>query len=317
MGYGARVGDVVLGRGVYRRLWVGERPLRRCGERHRVVHRDLFGGRRQSSRALLPEYRAGRARRSGPSGERVLRSTSTYINHEFYFDSAHTQLWGSWGVGSSSAYPSGSPAGIQQSVTLNSSGSGTFTYTVYASILANQQSTAPGSYTWTGASRQSNTRRERAPAQPAARRAARVRASPRPSAAAAMFPTDLAQFRFQPERRSRRTSIRPPRSRRNAPTRPLIQLVSTMASMRTAVSAGCNWGRREITSITISIRTPRTRTPGLRRPRRQVARAARARATWARARVRIRTIRSTAGVPAQTAPSAGNYSDTVVVTVTF
>ncbi len=87
---------------------------------------------------------------TGPSGERVLRATSTYINHEFYFDAAHTQLWGSWGVGSSSAYPSGSPAGIQQSVNLNASGSGTFTYTVYASILANQQSTAPGSYTWTG-----------------------------------------------------------------------------------------------------------------------------------------------------------------------
>jgi spore coat protein U-like protein len=87
---------------------------------------------------------------TGPSGERVLRATSTYINHEFYFDAAHTQLWGSWGVGSSSAYPSASPAGIQQSVTLNSSGSGTFTYTVYGSILASQQSTAPGSYTWTG-----------------------------------------------------------------------------------------------------------------------------------------------------------------------
>ena len=88
---------------------------------------------------------------TGPSGERVLRATSTYINHEFYFDASHTQLWGSWGVSSSSAYPTGSPAGIQQSVTLNSSGSGTFTYTVYGSILANQQSTAPGSYTWTGA----------------------------------------------------------------------------------------------------------------------------------------------------------------------
>ena len=87
---------------------------------------------------------------TGPSSQRVLRATSTYINHEFYFDAAHTQLWGSWGVSSSSAYPTGSPAGIQQSVTLNSSGSGTFTYTVYGSILANQQSTAPGSYTWTG-----------------------------------------------------------------------------------------------------------------------------------------------------------------------
>jgi spore coat protein U-like protein len=63
---------------------------------------------------------------TGPSGERVLRSSSSYLDHEFYFNSGRTQLWGSWGIGSSSPYPSGSPAGIQQDVTLNSSGSGTF-----------------------------------------------------------------------------------------------------------------------------------------------------------------------------------------------
>jgi spore coat protein U-like protein len=87
---------------------------------------------------------------TGPSGERVLRASSTYVDQEFYFDSGHTQLWGSWGISSSSPYPSGSPAGIQQDVTLDGSGNGTFNYTVYASILANQQTAAPGSYSWSG-----------------------------------------------------------------------------------------------------------------------------------------------------------------------
>jgi spore coat protein U-like protein len=116
---------------------------------------------------------------TGPSSERVLRSASAYINHEFYFDAAHTQLWGSWGIGSSSAYPPGSPAGIQKDVTLNSSGSGTFTYTVHASILASQQSTTPGS---TAASRRFSSRynQVRAPVQPAAPRALRVQVLPRP-----------------------------------------------------------------------------------------------------------------------------------------
>jgi spore coat protein U-like protein len=87
---------------------------------------------------------------TGPSGERVLRSSSTYLDHEFYFDSGHTQLWGSWGISSSSSYPSGSPKGIQQDVTLDGTGAGTFNYTVYGSVLASQQTTKPGSFTWSG-----------------------------------------------------------------------------------------------------------------------------------------------------------------------
>jgi spore coat protein U-like protein len=86
----------------------------------------------------------------GPSNERVLRTSTDYIDHEYYFDAARTQLWGSWGIGAATAYPSAAPAGIQQDVTLNSSGNGTFNYTVYARILASQQNTTPGTYTWTG-----------------------------------------------------------------------------------------------------------------------------------------------------------------------
>lgn len=90
----------------------------------------------------------------GPSNERVMRSANDYIDHEFYFNSARTQVWGSWGTGAATAYPVASPAGIQSDVTLNTSGAGTFNYTVYARILAGagQQDTRPGSYSWTASS---------------------------------------------------------------------------------------------------------------------------------------------------------------------
>jgi spore coat protein U-like protein len=87
---------------------------------------------------------------TGSSGERVLRSSSAYIDHELYADAAHSHVWGSWGISVSSPYPSSSPAGIQQDVTLDGAGSGAFTFTVYAQILANQAGASLGSYTWTG-----------------------------------------------------------------------------------------------------------------------------------------------------------------------
>ena len=87
---------------------------------------------------------------TGPASERVIRSASDYMDHEFYSNSGRTLLWGSWGIGSSPAYPSGSPAGNQQDVTLDASGNGTFNYTVFAKILAGQQDTIPGSFTWSG-----------------------------------------------------------------------------------------------------------------------------------------------------------------------
>ena len=88
----------------------------------------------------------------GPSNERVIRSSTDYIDSEFYFNSSRTQIWGSWGIGAATAYPTASPAGIQQDVTLNSSGNGTFNYTVYARIAASQKTKTPGSYSWTASS---------------------------------------------------------------------------------------------------------------------------------------------------------------------
>lgn len=88
----------------------------------------------------------------GPSNERTVRSSTDYIDHEFYSDSSRTQVWGSWGIGAATAYPTASPAGFQQDVTLDGSGNGTFNYTVYARILPIQQTKTPGSYSWTGSS---------------------------------------------------------------------------------------------------------------------------------------------------------------------
>jgi len=83
----------------------------------------------------------------GPSGQRALRSSSTYLYVEYYTTSGHSVVWGSWGLNGS--YPTSSPAGFQQDETLNSSGTTGFTFTVYALISANQQTTPPGTYSWT------------------------------------------------------------------------------------------------------------------------------------------------------------------------
>jgi spore coat protein U-like protein len=88
------------------------------------------------------------------TGRRTMTYTSGsthYLDQEFYSNSGRTTVWGTWGIGNSEPpYPTGSPAGYQQDVTLNGSGSGTFSYTVYATIFASQQTVPPGSYVWSG-----------------------------------------------------------------------------------------------------------------------------------------------------------------------
>ena len=87
---------------------------------------------------------------TGPSGERVLRSSSDYVDHELYADAAHTQVWGSWGISVSSPYPSGSPAGVQQDVTLDATGSGDLYPHDLRAHLGRTGQQNLGSYTWTG-----------------------------------------------------------------------------------------------------------------------------------------------------------------------
>jgi spore coat protein U-like protein len=85
---------------------------------------------------------------AGPSGERVLRSSGDFLDHEFYTSAARTVIWGSWGS-VVTAYKS---SGLQQDLTLNGSGSGTANLTAFSRVLANQQTKTPGSYTWAGGS---------------------------------------------------------------------------------------------------------------------------------------------------------------------
>lgn len=66
--------------------------------------------------------------------------TGTFINHELYADAARTQRWGSW---AGAGYP---PGGVQFDVPLNSSGSGSVARTIYARILASQQTARPDTY---------------------------------------------------------------------------------------------------------------------------------------------------------------------------
>jgi spore coat protein U-like protein len=82
------------------------------------------------------------------AGKRALSNGSKFLDHEFYSDASRTQLWGSWGS-AVTAYGTG---GITYDLTLNSSGTGNQTFTVYARVLANQQTASPLSYTWSAAS---------------------------------------------------------------------------------------------------------------------------------------------------------------------
>lgn len=85
----------------------------------------------------------------GPSGERALTSGATdYLDHEFYTDAARSLIWGSWGS-VVTVYP---PGGVTSDLPLGSTGSANRTFTLYARILAGQQTKPPATYTWTGSS---------------------------------------------------------------------------------------------------------------------------------------------------------------------
>lgn len=87
---------------------------------------------------------------TGNVGQRVMRSGSAPLTMEYYSDAGRSSLWGSWGTGGSSAYPSGAAAGFRDTVTLGLLGSGTFNYTVYGRVPGGQTSLPPGTYVWNG-----------------------------------------------------------------------------------------------------------------------------------------------------------------------
>lgn len=89
----------------------------------------------------------GRRNPNAPGGDpyRQMQGNATglLISHEFYSDLGRTSRWGSW---DNPGYASG---GIQVDVPLGSSGSGNAAYTIYARILAGQQTAQPDAYVMT------------------------------------------------------------------------------------------------------------------------------------------------------------------------
>ena len=82
------------------------------------------------------------------AGKRALSNGAKFLDHEFYSDASRTQVWGSWGA-VVTAYGSG---GVTYDLLLNSSGSASHTFTLYARVLANQQAAAPLAYSWSATS---------------------------------------------------------------------------------------------------------------------------------------------------------------------
>src|SRR6516165_7933030 len=82
------------------------------------------------------------------AGKRALSNGAKYLDHEFYSDASRTQVWGSWGA----VVPSYGSGGVTQDLTLDSSGNGSQTFTLYARVLANQSAAAPLTYSWSATS---------------------------------------------------------------------------------------------------------------------------------------------------------------------
>ena len=66
------------------------------------------------------------------------------IQHELYSDAARTQVWGSWGYGTS-PYGTG---GVSVNLIIPLLSSASKTFTVYGRLKAGQQTAIPGTYTW-------------------------------------------------------------------------------------------------------------------------------------------------------------------------
>lgn len=77
---------------------------------------------------------------------RYLGSGAATLVHQLYSDASRTVVWGSWGYGGAAVFGSG---GVARNINLNILGSGSSTFTVYGRVIGNQQTAAPGTYTWT------------------------------------------------------------------------------------------------------------------------------------------------------------------------
>lgn len=78
------------------------------------------------------------------SAIRYMGSGPNTIQHELYSDAARTQVWGSWGYGTSQ-YGTG---GVSLNLTIPFLSNASHAYTVYGRLKAGQQTAPPGTYTW-------------------------------------------------------------------------------------------------------------------------------------------------------------------------
>ena len=81
---------------------------------------------------------------------RALASGANYLLHDIYSDPGRQLEWGAWG-GGTFLFPFGS-GGIQRDLALGATGSATLNLILYGRINASQQTVPPGTYTWKTAS---------------------------------------------------------------------------------------------------------------------------------------------------------------------
>jgi len=98
------------------------------------------GGSASANVRVCPNINNGVGGASGSGTIRTMLSGANQLNFNLYQDAARTTIWGSylW------AWPSVTPPTIN--ITLNSSGAGTATATIYGRVFASQQTKPPGAY---------------------------------------------------------------------------------------------------------------------------------------------------------------------------
>jgi spore coat protein U domain-containing protein, fimbrial subunit CupE1/2/3/6 len=98
------------------------------------------GGSANASIRICISFGAGSGGISGSGAPRFMTNGTNTLSYNLYQDSAQTTVWGPW--------PSGTGgSGAELDITLNSSGAGSGTKTVYGQVSASQPGVVPASYT--------------------------------------------------------------------------------------------------------------------------------------------------------------------------
>jgi spore coat protein U-like protein len=98
------------------------------------------GGNANATARICISFGGGLGGISGTGSPRYLANGANTLSYELYQDAANTTIWGSWvwnGAGGN---------GAELDVPLNGSGNGSGSKTVYATVLAGQQTVTPATY---------------------------------------------------------------------------------------------------------------------------------------------------------------------------